>query len=217
MARCPKPSNRKTSGKRQGHTSRTSTSGRRTVDRTINRESETRRREDGKKKKRTKRLSVQQMKYLVRNLDATVMNAFVAKDVEERASVQFSCYKARSELWCMWKESSKLKKLLTYLSRIFVDLFQQHRTDADPFARFLVSWYESLGKLACPKMSDQNASDLWQQLSEGQPSGITEEDRSALVFAIGASCYTFMRKQVRTVYIPLYMHMLYNHTYHTSI
>ena len=95
---------------------------------------------------------------------------------------------AVTKLWC------KLKKILTYLSIVFVDLFQQHRSGPDPFARFLVSWFESLGKLACQKLSDHNASDLWQQLCQGESTGITDKDRSALVFAIGASCYTFVRK-----------------------
>ena len=128
-------------------------------------------------------------------LDTSIMHIFVMKDVECRGSSQFSYYKDRYELWCVWKTSSKLEDLLAHLSRIFVDLFQQHRTGSEPFARFLVSWYEALGRLACSKLSDNASSDLWLQLSQVQ-SDITDEDRSALAFLVGTSCYTFIRKQV---------------------
>ena len=126
--------------------------------------------------------------------------------------LQFSYYKARSELWCAWKTSSKLEKLLVFLYRLFVDLFEQHRTGSEPFARFLVSWYKSLGKIACSKMSDARSRELWLQLSQGQPAGICDEDRSALVIAVGASCYTFMRKQVRNTCTCMHVHK-HTHTH----
>ena len=151
-----------------------------------------------KRKPLRKRLSKKQVDYFVRNLrtlDTSIMHAFVVKDVESRGSIQFRSYKDRYGLWCAWKTSNKLEDLLAHLSRIFIDLFQLHRTGSEPFARFLVSWYEALGRLACSKLSDNISSDLWLQVSQGQ-SLITDEDRSALVFLVGASCYTFIRKQV---------------------
>jgi hypothetical protein len=166
-----------------------------------------------KKPRRTKRLTKKQVEYFVRNLrtlDTSIMHAFVIKDVECRGLSQFSCYKDRYKLWCAWKTSTKLEDLLAHLSRVFVDLFQQHRTGSDPFARFLISWYESLGKLACYKLNDNTASDLWLQLSEGQAITITDEDRSALVFLVGASCYTFIRKQVSTIVIIIHVIVLCN-------
>ena len=105
------------------------------------------------------------------------------------------------ETFGVWKTSNKLETLLTHLSHVFIDLFEQHRGGSQPFARFLVSWYESLGRVACPSMSDKTSHELWQQLSGGvepQASTITNEDRSALVFDVGASCYTFRYSQVLT-------------------
>ena len=122
----------------------------------------------------------------------SIMHAFVIKGIESRESSQFRSYKDRYGLWCAWKTSNKLEDLLAHL---FINLFQQHRTGSEPFARFFVSWYEALGRLACSKLSDNTSSDLWLQLSQGQ-SLITDEDRSALVFLVGTSCYTFIRKQV---------------------
>ena len=152
------------------------------------------------KRKKPKRMSKKQVDYLVSNLntlDKSIMHSFITQDVESRASSQFGYYNARHELWCAWKSSSKLQLLLDHLSRVFVDLFQAHRTGPEPFARFLISWYESLGKLACSKMSDQTSAELWQQLCRGHFTDTGDEDRSALVFDVGSSCYTFMRKQVQ--------------------
>lgn len=135
----------------------------------------------------------------LRTIDTSVMSAFVKKDVESRGSPQFTCYKAQYDLWCSWKASSKLDLILVHLSGIFADLFDQHRAGSEPFARFLVSWHQALGRLACSKMSDKTSSDLWLQLSQGHPlPDITAEDRSALVFLVGASCYSFLRKQGHT-------------------
>ena len=104
------------------------------------------------RKKKSKRLSKKQLQYLVSNLrmlDALIRRAFIEKDLECKASSQFSYYKARSELWCSRRSSTKLDLILEHFSHVFVELFQQHGTVSDPFARFLVSWYESLGRLAC--------------------------------------------------------------------
>ena len=124
------------------------------------------------------------------------MYAFVTKDVEVSTSAQFQYYKSRYELWNTWKASCQLEKLLAHMSRVFVDLFQEHRSGAEPFARFLVSWYRALGELACSELSNDSFSDVWLQLTQEKSNDILNEDKSALVFAIGGSCYTFMRKQV---------------------
>lgn len=57
-------------------------------------------------------------------------------------------------------------------------------------------------------MSDKTSHELWQQLSgDVEPQAtITKEDRSALVFDVGASCYTFMRKQVLSS-VNMYFHV----------
>lgn len=69
----------------------------------------------------------------MKTLDTSIMNSFVIKDVETRVSSQFSHYKARRNLWYMWKTSNKLETLLTHLSRVFIDLFEQQRGSSEPF------------------------------------------------------------------------------------
>ena len=84
------------------------------------------------------------------SLDISIMHAFVVKDVESRGSSQFRFYKDRYGLWCAWKTSNKLEDLLAHLSCVFINLFRQHRTGSEPFARFLVSWHEALENLHVP-------------------------------------------------------------------
>ena len=150
-------------------------------------------------RRKVRLLGKRELQYLLerlKDLDMQVLRAFVVKRVDEREATHISYYRQRQELWFTWKSMAKLDALLTFLLGGILELFGQHTTGTERFARFLVAWYNFVGSLACSCIGNDRSNAVWLELTSGCSVQITDEDRSAAVFAVASSVYTFMQLQV---------------------
>ena len=160
------------------------------------------RKEDRKVRLLTKR----ERRYILerlRSADMSIFTSFVQKHMEENEAVQLSFYDERRRLWCAWNESGRLPTLLSFLLSGFCNLLEQHTRGGERFARFLVSWHNFVGTLACNPEGDAEVEVRWTALTDQFECEVSSESRSALVFAVASASYTFLQQQVRSYLLEM--------------
>lgn len=151
------------------------------------------------KKRKARLLTKRELQYILerlRSADMGIFAAFVKKHIEKNEAVQLSFYEDRRRLWCTWNEDGRLTGLLSFLLSGFYDLLEQHTKGGERFARFLVSWHNFVGTLACNPEGDTELEARWCTLTDQLDFDVSSESRSALVFAVASASYTFLQKQV---------------------
>ena len=87
-------------------------------------------------------------------------------------------------------KTHKLEILLTVL-------FWDHASGADRFSRFLITWHKFFGSLACSAYGNDRFKKCGAELAPASITTVSNDDRSALVFAVASCVYTFMQDQVK--------------------